>query len=239
VEKSNYKDYLKLASKDYFIKSLKKTEQQKFLESILPRTTEKKEIADVACGAGTLSYHLNHLYESKNQFTLIDYFDDALKLAKEINSDENFNFYNYDITNLPNNFTEKFDLVFCWQTLSWIEDPESAINELIKITKKGGKIYLSALFNIDHDVDIYSKVFDKSNKSVEAIGISYNTFSELTVKNWIEDSVKSYQFLKFSPLIDLVHEGRGIGTYTINTDKGRIQVSAGVLMNWYILEITK
>ncbi len=57
-------------AKDYYAKSVNKTEQQKALESLLVDSINKGEldgnapyrIADLACGGGTLSYHLSSFF---------------------------------------------------------------------------------------------------------------------------------------------------------------------------------
>ena len=80
-------------AKAYFAKSINKTEQQKALESLLAESidsgilekTKPYRIADLACGGGTLSYHLASFFPNAT-FCLMDYNDDALELAKEITS---------------------------------------------------------------------------------------------------------------------------------------------------------
>ena len=132
-----------------------------------------------------------------------------------------------------------FDYTFCWMTLSCIDQPELALSELIRITKKGGKIYLSSLFNTDNECDIYSKVYDntrKSSKSGEYF--FYNTYSEYSVKQWISNTVSKFNIHKFLPTIDIEYNGRGVGTNTVKLfDGSRIQISGGMLLNWGILEI--
>jgi ubiquinone/menaquinone biosynthesis C-methylase UbiE len=236
----NYKKYLKKSSKSYFLKSVVKTEQQKFLETLLPNEINHAKIADVACGAGTLSYHLNEKYKNQeNKFTLIDYFDDVLELAKEINVDSNFSFENGNIYLLDNHKKDSFDYVFCWQTLSWVDNPEKALKELVRILRPGGKLFISALFNLNHDVDIYSKVFNHSEKDLGSIPGNYITISRYSIENWLGKSVKNIDFHPFIPEIDFDYEGRGLGTFTVNSDQGRLQISAGMLLNWAILEIEK
>lgn len=236
----DYKNYLSKTSKNYFEKSVVKTEQQRFLETLLPATLSGHKIADVACGSGTLSYHLNQKYADQDvHFTLIDYFDDVLDMAKKLNPNSNFSFENGNIYQLSQHADDSFDYVFCWQTLSWVDEPEKALNELVRITRPGGKLYLSALFNLDFDVDIYAKVLNKSEKAVENIPVNYHTISVHTINNWIGKSCKNIQFHRFEPNIDFHYSGRGLGTFTVNSDKGRLQISGGLLMNWAILEIEK
>ena len=121
-----------------------------------------------------------------------------------------------------------------------LDEPEKALNELIRITKPGGKIYASSLFNIHHDVDIFAKLLDHTRPNGElGLAFSYNTYSKKTVSKWLDKKVKSFQLHEFIPEIDFTFEGKGIGTYTVNSDKGRLQISAGYLMNWSVLEIEK
>jgi ubiquinone/menaquinone biosynthesis C-methylase UbiE len=226
-------------TKEYYKKSIVKTEQQKFLEKLLADSRNSfSEIADIACGGGTLSYHLRSIYPDAH-FTLSDYNEEGLEIAKELNGDIcSYAIGNiYDLKNFPDN---KFDLVCCWQTLSWLENPEKALNELIRITKPGGKIYASSLFNIRHDVDIFAKMTDHS-VDVEGTtpSFSYNTYSAKTVGKWLDKNVNKFQLHEFIPSIDFQYEGRGFGTFTVQSEKGRLQISGGYLMNWAILEITK
>ncbi len=85
-------------------------------------------------------------------------------------------------------------------------NPKTALKNLIKITKKVGEIYLSSLFNVDYDVDVYSKVFDHTRKSSnENNYFNYNTYSKKTINTWIASKVES---LKFTPEADFNYDGR-------------------------------
>lgn len=229
--------------KEYFLKSINKTEQQKFLEKLL-KEKEKKElynIADLACGAGTLSFHLNNIYKDA-KFTLVDYNEETIKLAKSLCKKDNFNFFVGDITNLPYKDNE-FDSVFCWMTLSWVDISIVAniLNEIIRILKKGQRAYLSSLFNINADVDILSKVYDYTRASGrEGLFLNYNTYCKQTIAKILDGKVSNFEIIKFSPDIDIKYEGKGLGTYTKQLADGeRLQISAGILMNWGILVIEK
>jgi ubiquinone/menaquinone biosynthesis C-methylase UbiE len=243
---NNYVENLAIDEKhfrEYLEKSLNKTEQQKFLEELLQpfESYSKKnlKIADIACGGGTLSYHLGNKYENA-EFYLADISSLALETARRINSSKkNFYYFQSDIYNLADFSDNSFDLSFCWQTLSWIERPEQALSELIRITKPEGKIFCSSLFNLEHDVDIYSRVIDYTRPSGESGSYAYNTYSALTVDKWLENkNIKKYSLHAFNPQIPFHYNGRGIGTKTVKTDeKTYLQISGGMLMNWAILQI--
>lgn len=228
-------------SKEYFKKSVVKTEQQKFLEKLLGSYDHKAklQIADVACGGGTLTYHLRQLF-TNSSFTMIDFFEGALDLAKELNGDGS-KYLKESIYEMKSIGNDRYDLVCCWQTLSWLEEPKKALDELLRITKPGGSIYLSSLFNLDHDVDVYSKVYDLTRESgQQGIAYNYNTYSEKSVREWIGSKAGKVVLHRFVPGMDFAYDGRGVGTFTINTEaRGRLQVSGGMLMNWAVLEIQK
>jgi ubiquinone/menaquinone biosynthesis C-methylase UbiE len=227
---------------DYFRKSVVKTEQQKFLESLLVSgSTERLKVADIACGGGTLSYHLYSFFPNSD-FVLVDYLEDALGIAKDVNKDRaGFTYQQDNIYTLATQPDNKFDYTFCWQTLSWLDDPESALNQLVRITKPGGMIYMSSLFNLDHEVDVFSKVYDLTRESgANRIPYSYNTYSSVTINSWLKGKVKEVKFYPFVPSIDFNYDGKGIGTSTVKTAEGkRLQLSAGMLLNWAILTIKK
>ena len=111
---------------------------------------------------------------------------------------------------------------------------------MIRITKKDGKIYLSSLFNIDLDVDIYSKVYDYTREGDKNGGcMAYNTYSKYIVNKWIKDKVQFFKIHKFNTDIDFSYNGKGVGTFTKECKVNKIQISGGMLMNWGILEIKK
>jgi ubiquinone/menaquinone biosynthesis C-methylase UbiE len=224
----------------YYKKSFQKTEQQKFLEKLLLKNEtifSDCKIADIACGGGSLSYHLNSIFKNA-EFYLADYNQNAIDLAKQNNNFPNFNFFEDDIYELRKFDKNFFDFVFCWQTLSWLDRPQDALNSLLSITKPGGKLYLSSLFNLDYDVDVYSKIKDYSNEK-NVIDANYNTYSLKSINNWLNGKVKNFNIVPFQTTIDFEYSGRGIGTYTINSERGKLQFSAGMHLNWGVLVIEK
>lgn len=226
---------------NYYLKSFQKTEQQKFLETLLSKEkfNLNLEIADIACGAGSLSYHLNSYLENST-FCLVDYNTEAIELAKQNLPLPNFSFYKDSVYELDTLKEKQFDIVFCWQTLSWLEEPEKALNKLLSITKPGGKIYLSSLFNINHDVDVYSKIKDYSSISYgKTIEASYNTYSKYSIEKWIQGKSTNFEIIPFETPVDFEFSGKGIGTYTINSERGKLQFSAGMMLNWGVLIIEK
>ena len=218
-----------------------KTEQQKVLETLLlaKRNWTPNAIADIACGGGGLSLHLAVLYPNAT-FSLVDANKDAVQSASEATNGINAICSLGDIYHIPLE-AESQDLVICWQTLSWLSKPELAVQELIRICKPGGRILMSSLFNIDHDVDVCSTVVDHTRASSKSgVAYEYNTYSIRTVKEWISKFQVELRVHKFDMPVDLQFDGKGLGTYTLAlTDGRRLQLSAGMLLNWAVLEIEK
>ncbi len=242
MSSKNYVKHIKAnaeASRDYYLKSFVKTDQQRLLEHLLrPDIRPNLKIGDFAAGAGSLSYHLNSIFR-QGDFFLFDLNDQALKLAKENIQAPNFHFIKHDLHKYDKKWRGHFDYVFCWQTLLIIEKPEVVLRNLLKTCKKGGKLYLSALFNLDHDVDIYANIIDHTRKNVKD-AISYNTYCKRTVQKWLDGYASSFEIHPFKPSMDFRYDGKGIGTNTVMTmSNERLQISGGMLMNWGILEIEK
>jgi len=219
----------------------KKTRQQCYLEDLIEKDNFKfQKVADVACGGGHLAYHLNKKFPG-TKFTLVDLNEKLLSEATQLNPGKNFSFKIGDIYDLSNIGDNVFDLTCCWQTLSWLEDPQSALRELIRITRPCGRIYLSSLFNYSHDVDIYSKVYDWTRDSTKQGHYScYNTYSKKSIDKWLKGLASNVKLFNFNIDIDLPDKLRGLGTYTLKLEDGkRLQISAGMLLSWGILKIIK
>ena len=104
---------------------------KKFNRSINP----KSNILDAGCGNGK---NMVYLQNQGHNMTGIDFSDGLLEICKQ----KNLNVHNSDIRNLPfNDFT--FDYVISIAVIHHLnteEDRIKAINELLRVTKKGGKV---------------------------------------------------------------------------------------------------
>ena len=235
-----YLNVLKLdaeETKAYLRKSLgAKTQQQLRIEEILERLRlAPQRIADVACGSGSLSFHLSSLYPQA-RFTLADLNDDALDIAREVGKTFNAGVVKADAhaLSLP---SDHYDLVFFWHTLLCVNEPQRAFRELLRICQPGGRVFISSLFNMEHDVDLLTKAVDHTRASSREGGLPYNSFCERTIRSWTDCDLA---FHDCEMQIDLPQQTRGLGTYTRKLEGGRrLQISAGMIMSWRILEVRK
>lgn len=171
---------------------------------------------------------------------MIDANEDAIVLARQATAHINASCSVGDIYDIALD-SDSHDLVICWQTLSWLDRPEAALRELIRICKPGGLVWASSLFNLHHDVDVYSKVIDHTRPSSRlGMNYDYNTYSLRTVHGWLSGLVTDFKIHEFNIPMDLSYNERGIGTYTVKLETSeRLQISAGMLLNWGILEVHK
>lgn len=243
LDVDNYKKAFNKDEKlvDKYFNNIEKSEQQKFLEELLKKSGFKNrniEIADIGCGGGKASFHLNQLYNKAN-YNLLDYNEKAIEIAKNINKDKNFSFEVGNIYNLPYK-EDSFDLTVCLVVVSFIENAQKAIDELIRVTKKNGRIIISALINFDHDVDLLTKVLDKTrDSSKDNLYLIYNTFSKTTFDEWISSKISNLKYYKFITEKDFIYDGKGINTYTINTENEKIQLAGGMKLNWGFIDMIK
>lgn len=222
----------------YYIKSVNKTYQQFFLEEVIlkkliPPHFKPEVIADIACGSGTLSFHISKIYPS-SRYILLDLNPGAIELAKEINRE------NKNITYLVEDFlnttiqSQSVDIAFCAQTLFVVSKPKKFLYKILDILKPGGYFIISSLFNTEHDVDLFVKVRDNTRKG--NVKINYNTFSKFTISKWLKGKVSFFDITPFQMPVELPKESRGIGSYTLELKNGEfITISGGLLLNWGFL----
>lgn len=183
---------------------------------------------------------------------MLDYNEYAIKIAKQLNQEDNFSFYLGDLRNLP--FEDNsLDIIFCWQTLLVFDIRQLQIifSEILRVLKPSGHFYASSLFNFNHDVDIYSKFYDYSLKydteyNEEEL-LNYNTYSIKTMKKILQNKVHSLKIFELFPETNYPvnpNKDSGIGTYTIeykieNDKTKKLEISGGMIMSWGILKFQK
>ncbi len=100
-------------------------------------------ILDVGCGTGEISSRLTAL--SGAQVTGLDLIEEHLALAREQHEalSGQLDFVNGDALNLPFDDSQ-FDLVVCRHMLHAIPDVDRALDQMRRVTRPGGRLYLLA-----------------------------------------------------------------------------------------------
>ena len=86
---------------------------------------KKTSLLDVGCGNGFFTYHFNKLCDVVG----LDFSEQMLKINPHLNLIKG------DAENLPFN-NNSFDIVFCSNLLHHLKNPEIAINEMKRVSKK-------------------------------------------------------------------------------------------------------
>ena len=101
-------------------------------------------VLDAGCGTGAIARRFAHLVRPAT-VTAVDFDPMFLDGAKAIAADEgieNVSFESGDIDNLEYR-DEEFDLAYCRLVLMHVKDPVKTVEELKRVTKKGGKVVIS------------------------------------------------------------------------------------------------
>ncbi|WP_110522126.1 class I SAM-dependent methyltransferase, partial [Helicobacter cinaedi] len=143
-------------------------------------------------------------------------------------SKDRMEFIQGDLRDLPLQ-DSSFDLVFCWQTLSWVdkENISRVMQEIVRILKPKGRLYASSLFNTEFDVDLYTTICDRTrpssynenNPKKPFTNGYYNTYCKQSIIDMC-DGVRSLEIVPFYPQIDFKRDfsQRGIGSFTLAID---------------------
>lgn len=144
------------------------------LKPILKKLSKTASILEIGCGNG---FVLEKIYQSgyKNVFGIEPSIDAVNKASKNIKNKIIVNMFKNNL--FPKN---KFDLIFLFQTLDHISNPNKFIKECHRITKQGG--YFLA-FN--HNVESFSAKILKEKSPI--IDIEHTVlYSPKTIKNIFE-----------------------------------------------------
>jgi ubiquinone/menaquinone biosynthesis C-methylase UbiE len=99
-----------------------------------------KKAIDVGCGSGRYTYALKEL--GCASVLGIDYGEEGIGIAKEAtNNIDGIDFQKASVLDIPYP-DECFDFVFCNGVLHHTENMEKGIDEIVRITRKGGMIWL-------------------------------------------------------------------------------------------------
>lgn len=102
---------------------------------------DAKKILDVGCGSGAVTRDIAHL--TKGTVFAIDGSTNLINVAQNILKDyTNVNLLISDAQHIP--FKNKtFDITTCNLLLMWADNPQQVVNEMTRVTKKGGTVLAS------------------------------------------------------------------------------------------------
>lgn len=185
---------------DYAIKykHLKGIEAPTKLKELL-NNSNWETYADLGCGGGAFLFALNKLnYFTNKKVYAIDLSSIRLKSVKEINPE--FNTIVADITNIENLNDNEIDFITTNQVIEHVDD-EKMLNELYRILKKNGTIYLTTVFK-----KRFAWYFYKNSKGQSVLDPTH--LREYTKDSQLLDIIQSVGF-------DVVYNKKNILSYSL------------------------
>ncbi|MGA1978605.1 MAG: class I SAM-dependent methyltransferase [Bacteroidales bacterium] len=114
---------------------------QRLLVSILD-VKEDISVLDVGCGTGHALGMISMLINGKGLFYGIDFSHGMIEKAKEnFNDQSQFHFMEADAAAIPLS-DDQFDIIICSNSFHHYPDPLKALNEMQRLLKAGGKVYI-------------------------------------------------------------------------------------------------
>ena len=117
------------------------TVHEEFLHGFA-NSDRKLKMLDIACGSGQALYRRGYL-DLNADFAAVDLAEGMIVQARRLMVKANapVDFILADATNLPFE-SETFDICTNYGAFNGFEDPEAALREMARVTKKGGKILI-------------------------------------------------------------------------------------------------
>lgn len=149
---------------DLFENIYNKSVYQSTGETVAKYIKNTDRVLECACGTGAISIYIapkcNKLFAS-------DYSVGMLKQAKKkLKSFDNVEFKKVDITNIKSK-DDSFDVVVAGNVIHLLPDPQSAMKELARVCKDGGKLIIPTYINGDEGTNKLAVKF------LEKLGASF------------------------------------------------------------------
>jgi len=173
----------------------KKTNPYDYFSQIISKEIKLKKanVLDVGCGYGGL---INSLKKYKPQFNFsgIDLSKAMITLAKNYVKEANFYLMPADKMSFKDN---SFDLIICKDTFHHFSNPLKVINEMLRVLKEGGKIFITDLNrNVSEEV-FYSVLQQLSKNNLVNATQYYDSVKASYTINEIKSLLKKLKIRKY------------------------------------------
>jgi ubiquinone/menaquinone biosynthesis C-methylase UbiE len=119
-----------------------------FIQELQHLTFSADEVTlDAGCGTGVLSRYLVEHFNVKH-IDALDFSDLRLQQAKMLlnsRTGQSIHFHRQDITSLEPEFYNHYDTVISRFVIEHLQQPQKAVNEMVKCLKPGGRLIISEL----------------------------------------------------------------------------------------------
>jgi ubiquinone/menaquinone biosynthesis C-methylase UbiE len=198
-------------------------------------------ILDVGCAAGHYYNGLRRINENVKYWG-VDVTKEYIDFAKEhFKNNNNVQFSEEDIFNLPSNFNNKFDIVYCCNVILHLPSFQDPFLNLIRATKKYCIIRTLVAEKTHLSQFLYSDSFDENGYPTD---FAYqNTYSYKMIEEFIAD-IGNYKIKFLDDIYDemkIINEYRDFNSIqnAVTTVKNNIQTAGSKVFEWKWILIEK
>ena len=208
-----------------------------FVARILVGSDPPTEVLDAAAGAGANMMHLADLFADAH-WTGVDLADELVDIGRERLDPLRFSMLQGNLLSLERDLgSKRFDVCFSIMTLSWIDDHERAVEQMLAVTREW--LFVLNLFS-DTDVDAFIQVAGRRASPHADFRAHYNVYSLPGFRELCRTfGAREIVAEPFEIDIDLPRPDHGgMGSWTQRTADGRrLQLSGPLLMPWWFVAV--
>jgi len=194
------------------------------------------ELIDLGCARGELIYFLNQNIENVN-FTGVDYSENLIKLANELNNELNVCFVVGDVEEYKTD--KKFDFLTTVGVIEYLDFPEKIVKKIGSLLKKGGKAFILNIFN-EYDIDV--RIRYRNNQYFNEYKSGWSLHSLKTFREILnQNDLKICKQEKFFPDFVLEPKEDPARSWMVKMPNGEFKYTNGLsqLYDAYVLEVEK
>jgi len=208
---------------------------REFVTRVIADEERPGEILEAGCGGGAKMLHLSDLFPAAH-WTGVDLDEESIGVGRERLDPRRFTLLQGDLNQLEQTFGPKrFDISFSIMTLSWIEDYERTVQQMLAVTRKW--LFILNLF-ADTELDAFVRVRGRLDGPHQGGGGFYNIYSLPRFLAYCRRHGGTEIVAEpFEIDIDIPRPDHGgMGTWTERTADGRrLQFSGPLAMPWWFV----
>ncbi|HEY7952377.1 MAG TPA: class I SAM-dependent methyltransferase [Solirubrobacteraceae bacterium] len=210
---------------------------REFVSRVLAEDEQPGEVLEGGCGAGAKMLQLSDLFPQA-RWTGVDLDEEPVRAGQERLDPQRFTLLQGNLHELEQTFgTQRFDISFSIMTLSWMEDYEHVVEQMLAVTRKW--LFIFSLFS-DTQVDAFIRIVGRMPGTQEGLRSFYNVYSLPRFLRFCHKLGATEAVTEpFEIDLDLPRPDHGgMGTWTVGTADGRrLQFSGPLSMPWWFVAV--